>query len=805
MFWKRGAHAVGFARCRNFSNLRKPPPSSPIPRPPDSADHTHEPSHDDPTPASTENPAKFDGSPHRIQQLENVKVLGKPAHVVIVDNKPRRPRDVVQAANGKSSWKSPTELLKDLQNERVEFELEEVEKNLDHLRALYNPGDTLLPKDWKHLHNKLSDGFTFEQLRKYYQNTERNTDSKKSSEWRAGNSSYLDQPPAPQGRITSRIPAFKEMGPKKKLVERILRESWELSIDGEEGQLDIHLDTRPMSVLLLPTMPLLNMFAESHKVNIDVSRHLGLIRITGSKEACMGTSQQLKEWASDVRSIDTGLSVAQLKATADLNYWENTLLPWLQSEYNVSFDIGREHGAVNIHYFHDNKFNAHRARRTLYLAASSLHQKGGLFTNLTNSENAHIYPVFYSDSMDLPNRQKEWFRWIKSGDSDGRVPGRPPASIYGKGSVKPFHKLLELLFDGDVLSNQRLLDQHRTREVITASVGQCLFEGGPTHDSGQASFSNIENLQTPRIFINEVPNTLAFLDSLEAAPNDDNKNTFRIRLLPSRKEQPFLPELELELEAASLEDCEETSTIPTIRNISAIVSSRNVDMLLPESPVDIRFNKTVYYNLFNRDCVEYISTEADNVLHSSLLRSAETFKLNLPLTRNQPSMPLFCNLEIPKIVAELLDPAREPSQRAPAQSTQELEYVTGEYYVYPPVQSLAEASVSKYIYKELDLTFGTRDMGPYLPTKTTEISLTLGLYDDERRPQNALPNRKLSSLPQTDSSIGSLQSALLPFYLRSCHLAFGFAALQQQSDRDMSDQKIFDESLLEKNLDRRDT
>ncbi|EGD94850.1 hypothetical protein TESG_02352 [Trichophyton tonsurans CBS 112818] len=805
MFWKRGAHAVGFARCRNFSNLRKPPPSSPIPRPPDSADHTHEPSHDDPTPASTENPAKFDGSPHRIQRLENVKVLGKPAHVVIVDNKPRRPRDVVQAANGKSSWKSPTELLKDLQNERVEFELEEVEKNLDHLRALYNPGDTLLPKDWKHLHNMLSDGFTFEQLRKYYQNTERNTDSKKSGEWRAGKSSYLDQPPAPQGRITSRIPAFKEMGPKKKLVERILRESWELSIDGEEGQLDVHLDMRPMSVLLLPTMPLLNMFAESHKVNIDVSRHLGLIRITGSKEACMGTSQQLKEWASGVRSIDTGLSVAQLKATADLNYWENTLLPWLQSEYNVSFDIGLEHGAVNIHYFHDNKFNAHRARRTLYLAASSLHQKGGLFTNLTNSENAHIYPVFYSDSMDLPNRQKEWFRWIKSGDSDGRVPGRPPASIYGKGSVKPFHKLLELLFDGDVLSNQRLLDQHRTREVITASVGQCLFEGGPTHDSGQASFSNIENLQTSRIFINEVPNTLAFLDSLEASPNDDNKNTFRIRLLPSRKEQPFLPELELELEAASLEDSEETSTIPTIRNISAIVSSRNVDMLLPESPVDIRFNKTVHYNLFNRDCVEYISTEADNVLHSSLLRSAETFKLNLPLTRNQPSMPLFCSLEIPKIVAELLDPAREPSQRAPAQSTQELEYVTGEYYVYPPVQSLAEASVSKYIYKELDLTFGTRDMGPYLPTKTTEISLTLGLYDDERRPQNALPNRKLSSLPQTDSSIGSLQSALLPFYLRSCHLAFGFAALQQQSDRDMSDQKIFDESLLEKNLDHRDT
>ncbi|EFQ98025.1 hypothetical protein MGYG_01062 [Nannizzia gypsea CBS 118893] len=804
MFWKRGAHVTGYVRCRKFSSPRKRPSNSSLHKA-HSTKHIRQATDDDPAPASTESPTQSAGSPHRIQQLGDVKVLGKPAHVVIVDNKPRRPRDVLQAANNKSSWKSPTELLKDLHKERVEFELEEVEKNLAYLRSLYNPGDSLSLKDWEHLHETLGDGFTFEQLRQYYQNSERNTECEKSSEWRAGNSTYLDQAPAPQGRITTRILAFKEMGPKKKLVEKILRESWELSIDGEEGQLDVYLDPSPMSVLLLPTMPLLNMFAESHKVNIDVSRHLGLIRITGSKQSCIGTSQQLKEWASDIRSMDTGLPVAQLKAVADLSYWESTLLPWVQSEYNVSFDTSWNKDALSIHYLHGTESNAHRARQTLYLAVSSVHQMGGLFTNLSSSENAHLYPVTYPNSMNLPDRQKEWFRWIKSGDSSGRIPGRPPASIYGKGSVKPFHKLLDLLFDKEDLSKQSLLGPQCTREVITASVGQCLFEGKPPQDSGQVSFPNIESSQIPRVFINEVPNTLPFLDSLEVAASNVNKSSFRIRLLPSYKKQPFLPELELELEVATPEDGEDISTTPKIRNVSAIISSRDVDMLLPESPLDIRFNRKLYYNLFDQGCAAFISAEADNEFHSSLNRCAESFKVNLPLTRNQPSMPLFCTLAIPKHITELLDPSRKLSPSVPAQSSQEGEYIIGEFCVYPPVQSLAEAGVSKYIYKELGLTFGTRDMGPYLPLKTTDISLTLGLHDDERRPQNALPDRKLSSLPETDSSFGSLQSALLPFYLRSCHLAFGFAALQQQPDQDMLDQEPFDETLLKKNINHHDT
>ncbi|KAM5441216.1 hypothetical protein MferCBS31731_003644 [Microsporum ferrugineum] len=801
MFWKRGAHVAGYVRCRNFSGLPKRPPNS-LTSQSRSTGQIRRVSNDDPAQGPTDKTAQPDVPPHRVQYLEDVKVLGKPAHVVIMNKKPRRPQKVAQTNTDKGPWKSPAELLKDLHREKADFKLEELEENFDRLCALYSPGQSLLLNDWEHLHKTLNDGFTFEQLKKYYQNAERNTDDEYQDGWRAGISPYMDQAPAPQSRITTRIPAFKEMGPKKRLVERILRECWELSIDGEEGQLDVHLDRRPMSVLLLPTMPLMNMFAESLKVNIDVSRHLGLIRITGSKEACMETSRQLHEWASDVRSMDIDLPVAHLKSRADMGYWENTLLPWIQSEYNVSLDINWEEEVLTIHYLHGAESNAHRARQTLHLAVPPPHQQDGLLTNVSNSESAHLYPVSCPGSMKLPDRQKEWLRWIKIGEGDGRVPGRPPASIYGKGLVKPFHTLLERLFDGEDSNTRHTLDPEFTREVITATVGQCLFESAPSYNSEQVSFPDIETSQTPRIFINEVPNTLPFLDSLENVENNDNTSSFRIRLLPSRNGHPPLPELELELETVLPEDNEDVSISPRIRKVSAIVTSRDVDMLLPESPLDIRFNKTVYYCLFEPDNTKGNphSAAADSEFLSSLHKCVEAFKLNMPLARNQPPMPLFCNLAIPKRVAALLD-SSESSQSASSKTAEKTEYITGEYYIYPPVQSLAEAGVSRYIYKEFDLTFGTRNLGPYLPTKTTDISLTLGLHDDERRPQAALPNQKLSSLTQAGSTAGSLRTALLPFYLSSCHLAFGFAALQQRLDQDLLDEELFDENLPDKKLD----
>ncbi|KAF3491659.1 uncharacterized protein GIQ15_01176 [Arthroderma uncinatum] len=800
MFWKRGTHVAGYVRCRNYSNLPKLPRESPVSRESRPGRRRRRIPGQKPGRAPTDGKTEEEDLSHRVEYLENVKALGKPAHVIILKNQARRAQEESQENNkDKVTWKTPTELLKDLHKEKVDFRLEEVQENLDRLRSLYNPGQSVPLKNWNDLHKTLHDGFTHEQIRRYYNGFERDNTPGDQNGWRAGTSPYMDQPPVPQGRIASRIPGLNDMGTKKNVAHKIMRECWGLSIDGEEGQLDVHFDEHPLSVLLLPTMSLMKMLAESHKVKIDVSRHLGLIRITGNKESCLETSRQLNEWASDVRSMDISPPVAHLKSTADVDYWEHTLLPWLQSEYNVSFDVNWNENKMTIRYLQSAESNAQRARQTLYLAITHPYQKEGLLTNVGNSQGAHLYPVSCPDFMKLPERQKEWVRWMKREEGDGRILGKPPASIYGKGPTKPFHTLLEMLFDNGESHKQSVLDPRFTREVITATVGQCLFEGQPSLNNDQVSFPDIES--SHRTFINEVPNTLPFLDSLDTAENNDNINTFRIRLVPSHRglEHPDLPELELELEAALPEDSEEVSVSPKIRRASAIVSSRDVDMLLPESPLDIRFNKTLYYNLFELDGSETTPNPAteDTAFYTSLHKCAEAFQLNLPSSRNQPPMPLFCNLTIPKKFADLLGSPPTPIQSAPKNTKKDAEYITGEYYIYPPVQSLADAGVSRYIYKDFDLTFGSQSMGPYLPTKTTDISLTLGLHDGERRPHAAQPNQKLSSSSQGESSVGSLRAALLPFYLRSCHLAFGFAAPPQLSAEGLDDEpfgeELFDE------------
>ncbi|KAK2869679.1 hypothetical protein FQN49_003125 [Arthroderma sp. PD_2] len=786
MFWKRGTHVAGYVRCRNFSNLPKRPPESPIRRVTPNARPTV-----DGTPQTGD-------SPHSVQYLKDVNVLGKPARVVIVNNQPSPARDASRENDSdKKAWSlSPAQLLEQLHKEKVDFKLEEVEENLGHLRSLYNPGHGLPPNDWKDLRRTLSEGFRLEQLQDYYHKFERKPEGGDQDGWRAGISPYMDQAPVPQSRVSTRILAMKGMSRKPKLAERIMRECWELSIGEEEGQLDVHLDERSLSVLLLPTVPLMNKFAQSHKVTIDVSRHLGLIRVTGNKESCIETRRQLKAWASEVQSMNISLPAMLLKSRADVVNWENTLLPWLQSKYNVSFDVDVDNNQLSIHYMHSANSDAHRARQALYLATNPPDQQDGLITNVPPSQGAYLYPVSCPDSMKFPDRQKEWLRWMNLEDGHGRSPGRAPASIYGKGPNKPFHELLELLFDASDSKKQSLLDPQSTREVITATVGQCLFESRSPSSNGRVTFTDIGTPSTPRTFVKEVPNTLAFLDTLDVVENKDDINSYRIRLLPSYIGLPKLPELELELEATLPGNDENVSYTPKIRRASAIISSRDVDMLLPEGLLDVRFNKTVYYDLFDVDSSEVTPNHAteDAEFLSSLHKCAEAFQLNLPLTRAQPPMPLFCNLTIPRTLAELLDSSPTSTQSTPVEPAEDANHIAGEYYIYPPVQSLAEVGVSRYIYKEFDITFGSQSMGPYLPTKTTDVSLTLGLHDNERRPQAALPNQRLSSSSQAESSTGSLQAALLPLYLRSCQLAFRIAA-PYRSDEEILDDELFDEEF----------
>lgn len=734
----------------------------------------------------------------RLESLDQ-EFLGEPSKVFVLDHSSEKRFEGNFMKVGEHEVKDETpktrsQILEEINRERHELpSSNDATTSLQYLKNLHKPGQALPTAEWNKLRDTLNSGFTTAQLSDYVQREqeEASGDSKqrkpKEAEWKAGTSSFVELGSATQERITTRIEGLNRYLAKRVLAEKILRECWQLSLMDEVGQLDVRLPSRNLSVLLLSPESPLKSLAESCNATIEVSQKISLVRITGSETACLNAKSRLAELASETRSLDIDLPTSVVKR----NQICTDLLPWIQREYGILCRSNKNAKTATLHYLSSAGSDVQQARRILFLASiPDPDPRHNFVTNLSKSLPANLYPVLSPDCMKLPDRQKEWLRWAKplsdSNITEGRATRRPPESIYNRNPAAPLARISDTLFKAPE-ERRKYLHGRFTREVVTAAVGKCLFQKQHKLAKDVVTFSDIETSSAPKTFITDVPNTLSFLKSLNTVRSGDSQNssTFRIRLMPSPPNKLQLPPIELELKSGPTSRDPGEVSAPILQKASAIIDTTEVDMLLPETSLDIRFHRTLQYDLFEGQEPSF-SGEGGNTIQSSLLECAEMFRLHYPLSSPQPPMPVFFNLAIPKNLVKSL--SSKPSKSKKSAEDQSAEYITGEYYTYPPLRSFANASIAKYTYKDYELDFTSQNTGPFLPKQTTVLSLSYGRWSDAQKPN---PDQDISQEDEAASDRikeHSPRADFRPFYTRACQLAFELGALQHGGASEVVDQ-----------------
>ncbi|EEP77186.1 predicted protein [Uncinocarpus reesii 1704] len=209
---------------------------------------------------------------------------------------------------------------------------------------------------------------------------------------------------------------------------------------------------------------------------------------------------------------------------------------------------------------------------------------------------------------------------------------------------------------------------------------------------------------------------------------------------------------------------------PIFRKATAILQERNVDFLLPETALDVRFTRTLYYDLLEgREFSSF--TDENSPLQSSLAKCVANIQYSQPISGHQPPMPSFCNLAIPK---KLIKTPRYKRDNAPQYAEGETGTTEGEY-IYPPLRSFTAASIARFNYKDLELNFSNPRMGPVFAEQNVNVSLAIGRYDDELRP---LAIHRDVHKPASAGKAGdnSMKALFQPLYSRACQLAFELGA-----------------------------
>ncbi|WEW55310.1 hypothetical protein PRK78_000739 [Emydomyces testavorans] len=741
-------------------------------------------------------PTRKTGFPGRIEPL-NIDTLGGPSHVLVLRDKntqsEKRFERLVEKED-EDRLRSPSEVLEEVDKERYRLVgATEVSANFEYLRSLHKPGDRLFPVTWDKLRDVLEHGFTLSQLSQYIKqyraNSEANSGvspvedtapSDKRPKWKAGTSLFLELGPEVQRNASIRIERLRQMQGKVLLAETVMRDCWQLAMRNEVGQVDLRVSSKYLSTLLLSKSNPLKTVAESHNVKIDVTKALNLIRITGNEPDSLHAYAAVEELVSRIHPMEVDLSkhgsIFQNEKDKEA---EKNLIQALQAENGVYCRIIKSPKRFVCYYLDGTKSNAEKVCRSVCLAASlPLNRPKGLFTYFPDDQPANLYSVITKDFTSFQDRNRKWFRWAKplldADLQDGRAARRPPANIYSKDPAAPLSRISNSLFcDPEPIYGYNGTDTFN-RAVVTATIGKCLFQKNAGFRADEITFSKIEDLFPKRTFIQDVPNTWSFLKTLSLV--DTDVAIHRIRLFPGPRNDANLPFIELEMEVPQTAESHQFAMSPIFRRATVILSERDVDMLLPETALDLRFTKTIHYDLLEGSKLSLASE--NHPVQSALAKCVAQLQYSQPVSGPQPDMPLFCKLVIPK---KLITAASAPfHQKSTAEetlepSTQQEDFIEGDY-VFPPLQSFIASRIARFRYKDLELGFSNPRTGPLLPRQSINVSLSVGRYDDELRPLIG-PKASGSSLSaEEEGDKKSLEAMFQPLYTRACQLAFELSA-----------------------------
>ncbi|KAJ5644186.1 uncharacterized protein N7484_006693 [Penicillium longicatenatum] len=650
-----------------------------------------------------------------------VDSLGEPGEIFLVppkDAKARRGRKHFERGGPlpKEGEGSLSSILDDLADEASITTPELVWKRLESLRT-YRPKQKLPARSWENLLSSVESSFTLVQLSEYlaqYNHGEATSENNIGT-WRPGTSVFLHHGQR-HGNQTK----------KSVLVERILRECWQLSIMDEVGQLDLSLPPLHIKLLLTANDFSFDEVASLHKSSIDITQSLGLVRITGPQTACESTREVISDATTRIREEEVGFDF-----TAASSRLTPSFIDWVCQAYSVAIDQQATHGQEKLLFLIENKQGAEDARRTLGLAAHDANPTPRPFsTYLPASEPANIYDYTPEASANWFDRQKSWFRWAMPAVQTSATEPQPTPFFDGH-QTRLSDELLKLLRNQTdaKLPSPGGLSIH---ESVTATVGKCLFGRKPAFDETVISASQLGKLSLARTFVPDIPRIKPFLDTLHPIHPEHGIPIHVVRLTPFPGSSNNLPELDVEFVPRPAKSSEDFQGAIDIKSIKSILDTKSVDYLLPETGLDLRFTRTLYSQVS-------IENIADPAKYEELLKSIrqplhDTF-ISRPSDQSPTSLPAFGYICL----------AENPFQAGPAK------------YMFPPLNDARGAAAQRYDFDGRQLSYRFYESGPFLALRSTEVSLDMAIPQDH---------------PLEGESQDPVEQHFHSFYNAACDMAF---------------------------------
>lgn len=703
--------------------------------------------------------------PNKKPQSHNIELksnfLGERGGILVVPGQQRRRRRNRKAReqprNDAEKENEVPFMLSELGKQERSVGDETVERRIEGFRGSYQPNAELSNTEWEGLRSSIQSSFTGDQLQSYISDHEPRRRSQRTHEgaleWMPGTSAFLEDDWGAQAGVAHRLAASQSLKGKKLFAERILRDCWHLGIAAEIGQQDIHLPSHWISLFLNSENFSFEEIASLNGAKIDITHSLGLVRITGTKAVCAAINEIIDDATKRIREDDfepypeAGVKFGDAFAP--------DFLDWASRSYGVSFTLNPRNYPSKIFYLVENKRGADSARRTLNLATFKAPSIIPFCTYLSASEPARIYVVDPESKTSYFDRQKPWFRWAMSStqSSEGATLNTP---FFNAHQAHLSDVLLSLLRN-DSFSTMRKGDAADTHESITAAVGRCLFMRKPTLKEGSVTASQLGEMSVPRTFTTDIPKTTSFLHSLELSPPEDDTQRHRIRLSPTALNADAFPELELELAVRETEDSSEPGNEITLHSAKAIMSENSVDFLLPENDLDLRFNRTMHYDLLNGANNTNLGDQGVESLEETMnkcLRGVISIDTG---SAPQAPLPEFCHISLPKHV---LKHGRHSTNNT-AEPDNPDSYATAEY-MFQPVSDARGTQVHRYDFHGQRLNYIFYESGPFFASHTTDLFVNMDLP----------PGDSQTSSGSSGPDEAAIQRDFNNFYNNACNLAF---------------------------------
>lgn len=679
----------------------------------------------------------------------DVNSLGKPGEIVVVS--PRRraaPRRTHKPKNkdAAQSGETVSTILGALDEEALDPSHSIIHESIEAIRGSHGLKQTLPASEFKDMLSELKSSYKTTQLSDYIAEYRRDLRDRRGFEKKEMWTWITSKRSTPEGIRQSW---------KLQLAEVIVRECWEMAVDGEVGRLDLPLSAQHMTLLVHAKHFSFHELANLHHCGIDLSQSSDIISITGKRIDCEAVAEIIRDTTTRAREEDVGINT-HLNGDGNQIFTPG-FLEWVNTTYGVLVEHRSNKPPAKIYYLAENKSGAENARRTLNLALSNTTSPSTPFsTYLPASELATVYSYRPEAHASWFERQKSWFRWAMSSTQNEEAESLD-TPFFDKHQTRLSDELLKLLQNtppSEVSSGNHL------HETVTATFGKCLFMQKPSFDDASVmSPTQLGKLSLPRIFTKDGPLMTQLMNALWPVLPRKETESYRLRLIPTSSSHD-LPELEIEVAMEPQVDGE-----IAIESVKAIQSTTSVDYLLPENSLDLRFTRTISQDIWKEHSpdtqdMEYaprkvrVAPGVEAMLQSikqplqGLFVAAESSSTHVPF-------PPFCQISLPSDLARQFG-LRKGQKNASDSSPEENVAVE---YMFLPLSDIRGAIVQKYDIDGRPLHYQQYDSGPFLATRANQVSLLMSLP----------PNGGLAS--ENDSQ-EALNQQFHDFYNTACDMAF---------------------------------